>query len=220
MDSIGREESPSRQTLKKEKIMKKILLTSLGTLFIAGAANASEVKGYIGSNISSMTQISRNSAGTAGGIDGLANSLFFGLKAGDFRFEVDPTLSYRSSETKTGSVKTETTRHRFGLGGNVFYDFTNVGGKFFTPFVGAGVSFRSTSNEVKTAGTKTTDTTTATYTLGVQGGVSLNVSESWNFDIGLGLDYDSNESKNNIAKTKTTTTGYGTDINLRLRYTF
>ena len=196
------------------KGMRKTLVISAACALMTTAASALDVadtKVYIGSNIRSMTSMY-----DGGGFNAMANSLFVGFKNDQWRFEIDPTLSYRQNERKQVN-KTERTTVEFGLDARVYYDFPALESmENVTPFVGGGLGFLSVSDEQKNPKVKFQDS--LQYGIGAGGGVSLSFLESWSFDVELVLQCSTREDK--APNPKVTETNVGFDLGMKLRYMF
>ena len=115
-----------------------------------------------------------------------------------------------------GDWDADTTK-KFGLVGNVYYDFAKQG--FVTPFVGVGAGFSTASMERESSysgvHSKTKIGDASRYLLNAQGGVSFGFTESLNLDVALTVGYtftadDASTSDNTIIEA---------DLGMKLRYT-
>lgn len=135
--------------LTERKNMKKIILTSLGALLIAGAANAADMKPYASLKLGYS---SVDGTVKAGGVEfPFDNKLtgFVGAIAGGAAFqtsdivglrgEVEYSYSQVKGEVDEGSGDTKVTDHAFLLGG--YADFGGTQWNGVNPYVGLNVGY-------------------------------------------------------------------------------
>ena len=168
--------------------MKKLLLLTVAVAFVAGAANAADLKQYVSlkGNYAKIKNTIKSDDKSKWDDKVFGGSLAYGLKMGDVRAELEGTLN-RSAEDKevdgdeTTKVKTDVK----ALMLNGYYDIPT--GTAFTPYVGAGVGVARLKTTVKDqddegAFKDKLSATNLAYQLGA--GVAYELTENWALDLG------------------------------------
>jgi opacity protein-like surface antigen len=123
--------------------MKKMILSSLAALLVAGAANAAQQYGSV-KGIFDIPSAKESNSGGSADIDlktTFGGSLAYGFKFGDFRTELEGKYIFKASAKEAGDSKYGISNYGFMLNG--YYDVKT--GTKFVPYATLGLGWNQSS---------------------------------------------------------------------------